>query len=697
MSENLIQLASDVEKVLTELKQLAKPIKDMGLSDGHWLKEVTKDALSKSALKELATLKLQPKATLSLHLTQRSDPPIDGFEGSALEKESAFASIEIASTVDATLEQASPTGVLSAEVKYGAQANASARYVQHRKTTGEATGAAAIRGLLRTLRNPFDPDSVASLERGEVLQLELGGSAALRATAGWSYGLTRELAGGTLASLGVSTLPLLDVGVKAGLTLTASLSGELRLLVMRSEKGAEKVRVQLHKRSGDMVGVGLKMTAAASVTQLDGFVTELVRKALKPSPELEATDAYKKLLANVADEAKQVVEKGLKAELEAGINRSSSLDALLDLDITLPERADVYRQMLAGDFTDALDKAVGPGANGVELNACSLKEVVKKLRSLSLHLNLLGFDLTRELKAYSEKTVTRGGDGAIWLSGKAGASLKQKAGEELETAALVFDLVATKLVGEQLQQPPTYSARLERSFATANSAEIRTLLPQHLKGAVALGLLDEEKRQPLEAAFVAEAGTYTFELAIDFPWSCLNRVFCVDRAELGEKGYVAHVWRTFGSALRCLDATVPSTDSKRPCPMSLLLTEDRIATISERPYIALDISDPSPIAAAGYRFDPPHARIFWLQLGHVYYFVRSLAATRQALLRGTVERELAKQLTSLAHMAAALRDGVGAVKSRSIEAQYLMLALLAGERPGGARITFKRGKLEVTV
>jgi hypothetical protein len=67
------------------------------------------------------------------------------------------------------------------------------------------------------------------------------------------------------------------------------------------------------------------------------------------------------------------------------------------------------------------------------------------------------------------------------------------------------------------------------------------------------------------------------------------------------------------------------------------------------------------------------------------------------LLRGTVERELAKQLTSLAHMAAALRDGVGAVKSRSIEAQYLMLALLAGERPGGARITFKRGKLEVTV
>jgi len=111
-----------------------------------------------------------------------------------------------------------------------------------------------------------------------------------------------------------------------------------------------------------------------------------------------------------------------------------------------------------------------------------LKEVTKVTRTLAVHLNLFGFDVKRDLQAWVKKTKETGKDGAVWLTGQAGATLSQQAPGEVEEVSFLFDARLAASGTDSLAAELTRSDKIKK----ANAAQ--AMLPQHLRAAEMLGL-----------------------------------------------------------------------------------------------------------------------------------------------------------------------------------------------------------------
>ena len=677
--------------VVDRLSDLDRDVGAITGPSGSWEKHVTESVSGSDGLTGIGAFNFQGAVTVSVHLTKSASPPIDVGAADTAERDSVWATLEIAGQAGSGLSGSLPVQA-GASVVYGIHAGATVRLAHHRRFPQHgSTGLTILKSLAGTLKNPFDVSAARALGPDEVLQFDYQGSLALQASAGWDRGWARTIRGNSLENVAVQDLPGVVLDVKAGLTVSASLDGELRLLVAASQRRPGQTWVTVHKQSSSAVGAGFSLSAAVAVTQIDTGVAGFIRDTLEPTPEQEQSQTYQTLLKSATSAVCGWVEEGLTAELTAAVNRASTNEALVDFDIDLGRCSETYLQVLRGNLDDALRRARSSEASGVELNACALKHTSLLKRTMALRLNLLGFDLSRDLATWSQQQLTTGSDGAVWITGSAGASLKQTSGDDLESMSFVFDLASSAETASPGGDGAVVTATLKRRQEEDTPAAIAVLIPRHIQGSVALGLWDTGEASRIEQQLLRATGPYAVTIDMSFQSAAVRRLFMLDRPDIDDAAYAKILWRYFRQALNLLDATIPTTDPARPCPMSRLVTEHRIGQISYQPFIALQ-NPPTAVDAAGYSIPlVPGARRFWLHLGNVYAFFASLVKARRALRTRTTVERLDRELAALARLAAALRMQVGAVKGCSVEAKYLVLPLMAGNDACSARMTFQRG------
>ncbi len=89
-------------------------------------------------------------------------------------------------------------------------------------------------------------------------------------------------------------------------------------------------------------------------------------------------DRVDTLRNEVCQHLEGVATSEIAAEVAAGINRSASHEALLDVEVRLADRADAYLALLGGNWLPALEAVRAGGANGVEIARCTLVDVVRE-------------------------------------------------------------------------------------------------------------------------------------------------------------------------------------------------------------------------------------------------------------------------------------------------------------------------------
>lgn len=693
----LKKLGNDIKNALRQVQEIQGPLKDMNLPNGRFERDLTKDLKSTRPLGAIGSLTLSGSLGIAAHITKTNTPPLSSFDGDPNQKELAYSSIEVQATAGAKLGGSLPAG--QTVIGYGVESNAKVKWAQHLRFSQQGSAFQAFSDLAEGLRNPYEPTDVVQLRDYEVSQVEYSGSAGLRADAGWNYGLFREipLDGGNLGDLQPKQPIGVSVGVKAGITVTVGIQGNLRIVVQKSPRGAGWLRVKLQKKSEDFVGAGLTLQTAASLTQVDEWAAAYVKKVLDPSAATEASVAYQQALKIIKDKVADQALTGLRAEFKAAINRTHSTDSLLDLDLQVAICPETYRKALLGEFTEALEKARAGGAQGVELNACSLKDTVRKDRVLSLHLNLFGFNLARDLKSWNEKTVQQDTSGAIWLSGQAGASLVQKFQKDLEGISFLFDLhaIASNSGSSRNAALEGYSATLNRTMTLSSDDDINEVMPQHVRGAVLLGLVPDEQARQIQANLANQPGAYTFSLSLQCPEQAVRRLFLLDAPGADSKYYESSLWNHLQQAAERLDVPIPSTHSNRPCLMSSLINPVNIHTIKVHPDMGTSPDQWNNVALPkGCNLASPGLVLFWGYMAQAYLLIEQLGIVRDAVLRNVSYDQVAKELVRLTR---SMNNQIGALHGQSFEAKFLLPALMAGPEFSEIHSTFKRGSIEIAI
>jgi hypothetical protein len=395
------QFEARAKKALQAIGKLNQSIAEVGPADGHFNKVLSTSGETKENLKSIGSLGLSGSIGAAVHLTRGLEPPVDldAIKGDPGEAGTAWATGVVFGKASANFD----TKVENAGWKAGASARAGggiqlAVHRRHAQTDGALT---ALVGLLPAMTsNPFTLGRLRALGEDEVVQYEMKGTAALSATAGWSYGTVRELSGKSLEKLGVGDLDGVKAEATAGMTLAAGLSGELSVLVTRAEK-ANWRRVELHKKKGHFVGAGLELKASLALTQEDKFVDGVLGRALALPDGLvgkvgklhkEATELEAKL-AGLGAQAKSAVEKALGSSLD-----DVGLDKLKQLGDKLSSQNPLVQQALAPIQGTIASLAAGLGKAQPDLG----EFVDGKLAALSQPLTSVNTRLSGWIDGYSE-------------------------------------------------------------------------------------------------------------------------------------------------------------------------------------------------------------------------------------------------------------------------------------------------------
>lgn len=796
------EFEAQAKKALELVGKLRQSIAELEPADGHFKKVLTKSGETKENLSSIGSLGLSGSIGAALHLTQRLDPPLDldEIEGDPGETGVAYASGLVfgkaSANFDTKVENVGWNAGVSAKAGGGIQLA-----VHERHSQADSALAALLDLLPGMTSNPFTLNRLRSIGEGETLQYEMKGTAALSATAGWSYGTVRELSGNSVEKLGVGDLGAVKAEAKAGMTLTAGLSGELRVLVTRAEKPNWR-RVKLYKKRGHFVGAGLDLKASLSLTQEEKFVdgvlgralalpdrlvedvsdlntrvtqlhselaglgeqakgaieqaldstlekagldqlerltgklssqNPLVQQALSPlagtiealagslaaaqpdlgkfvddklaalSQPLEEVntelsrwlDGYEKLRAKVRDHMVTRAEQGVQAELSVGVNRSRTKEALIELDFDLDNRGAAGDCLAAmkGNFTPGLLRANGQGAHGVELVSGALKNTLKRSRSFSLKLNLLGLKLGKTVKSWDELTVeTDLGDDSVYLVGQSATELHMNVGQRIQELSFVFDFYggAQRRDDDKLYLAPDagFTATIHRRSEYAKVNRIRALLPKHVRAARQLKAMDPAAAEVLEKQLLDQKGSYQFTLDFSFPPKAMRAAFLLDQPKLKNRDAERILWEKYLEALDMFDQTIQV--GRKHYLLSALVTEKGVAQVRSMPDAFRKF--PTPVVD-GSRLPEGPARAVWFYIRSGYDFIRGYAKARRALLSDRPAKKVNKALRNMSRSAA---SAPGSFADR-VDAKFLSLALVEGPDLATVTITLARGDVSVTL
>jgi len=790
------------KEALELVGKLRQSIAEVEPASGHFVKSLNKSAGTQENLGSIGRLKLSGSIGAAVHLTRGLEPPLDleDIQGDPSETGVAYASGIVVGSASAGFD----TQVEGAGWNAGVDAEAGggvtlAVHRRHRQTDGAL---AALVDLLPAMAgNPFTLSRLRSMDEGETLQYEMQGTAALSATAGWSYGTVRALAGTALDRLEVGDLGGVKTGATAGLTLAAGLSGQLSVLVTRADKPSWR-RVSLHKKKGHFVGAGLEVKASLALTQEDEFVDGVLGRALALPDRLvrdvselkQKVSALQSELAGLGEEAKRAVEEalgstledvgldkleqlggklssqsalvqqalapvqgmiesladrlgaaqpnlakfvdhqlsalsqplarvsgklfgwlegydalrgkvrdqmlkraeqGMQAELSLGVNRSRTKEALvvLDFDLDNEPAADACLKAMKGNFNPGLLRANGPGAHGVELVSGALKDTLRRSRSFSLQLNLLGLELGKTVKSWDELTVeTDLGDDSVYIVGQAATELYSSVGRRIQELSFVFDLYggAQRRDDDKLYLEPGagFSATIHRRSEFARLNRIRKLVPSHLNAARQLKPLEADAAAALEQRLLAEDGSYSFTLDLSFPPEALRHAFLVDQPQLKDAEVRQLLWGKFKTALEMFDLTVQ--DGRKHHLLSALITDKGIAQVQSTPDAFKKF--PAPVVDGGRLSAGPTFEV-WGYVRSGYDFIEGCVKARRALLSDKPAKKVNKALRDMSRRAA---SAPGTFSNR-IDAKYLSLALVEGPVLSSVTITLARGAVSVTL
>ena len=792
-----------------------EPLKDAlgDLPDGRWSVDLDLSADESRVVGDLGQVRLEGAVDAAIHLTRRAAAPesLGSFVADPGESEHAFASATFAAEKGARLDQRRQISA-GAGIAAGAESATSLGFGQHRCHPLTARGVDAVGDLLRNLRNPFELDTLRELAEGEVFGIEWTGRGSLTASASWQAGIARSFEGTDLESLAVGQLGGFSAGVTAGVTVRASIDGELRVLVHRSPRDARLVRVRLQRKRGDFIGAGLSLSASAEIPQADAFVdsvfsqvlelpdglvgrlesieagldeiqsrldglegsveaeiSELVAEAgakvvgetgldlgtlnrLRSIPGLSdeiqdrlaplvtrldevesAIDAARGELAEFVDsifteieepletlaarirrwldsyrEARSRarefiasrVQEGVSAELTAGLNRTRTSEALLELDFAIEDTGLLCIEAMKGNFTPALERARAPGATGVEIVGGTLREVTRRTSSYyNLRLNLLGFRLRVDFQRFDEvEFETDARTGMLTIAGRGGARLTSETRRRFQELSFLFDAYgAFEQRGDVvLTSPETdFRAHLLRTATYPGQKRVHPLIRKHLGGARRLGLLDAERATDLAGVLLDDASaTYGYELRLSFPPDAIRRMFSLDLAESDTRLRI-RLWRWIREGCAILD--IPIAHPRGDVPLSETLVDSAIEAVRlGGPFLP---GGRVPDAIRALEVDDRHfaegaSRQIWFYLRDAHDFVESYLAARRMLRQQVPLRNATRTLSQIA--ARAIR-GVGALDLQPFDAKYLVFALAEGLREVEISMTFRRGNIDVTL
>lgn len=402
---------------------------------------------------------------------------------------------------------------------------------------------------------------------------------------------------------------------------------------------------------------------------------------------------------DLRDKAKNLVldraKEGIKAEFSAGINRTRSSEALLELQFDLVLARGAYESAIRGDFEPALLLAQANGANGVEVLSGTLKQTQRTGRFVGLKINFFGFKMKRDFQSWNEsRVVTDVLDGSITLNSDVGASLTGGFGAQIRELRFLFEVAgAAERRGDEvfLRDPKTaYRATLFQSTELRRARAIRLAVPLHVAGARFLLGLSEGEAAHLERKIFAETGPYVLDLELEFPAATVQRIFHFEA--VNEKEPVLRFWRAFVRAVELLEMPIQSGNSF--VPMSRFLTDKAFADVRRNPNVNFVAKKFRVEPIPGFRIQAGAVRKIGAHVLEAVSFIESLAAVRRKLILGESARRCSKELRA---MAAQTASTVGAFSTQPLAAKYLSLALLAGSDSVAVSYRFKRGNVEVTV
>jgi hypothetical protein len=268
------------KEIIAEAQELTSPIAQ--LAGGEWSQEISLSESTQAELGDLGPVELKGSLNAALHLTKRPQAPEDlsAIEPDPDETDHAVASAVITAEAGAELNH-QQTLAAGAGITLGADAAGRLAVGQHRRYAQTESGLQALRNLLANLRNPYDVASLDALVQGELFGVELSGSGQLTATAGWQAGLVRSFEGTELEKLVPGDLGAVSAGVTAGISVHVGVEGEFRVLVDRSPRDPDQVRVRLYRKRGDFVGAGLSISAKVQLTQAEEFVDSVFSALLE--------------------------------------------------------------------------------------------------------------------------------------------------------------------------------------------------------------------------------------------------------------------------------------------------------------------------------------------------------------------------------------------------------------------------------
>lgn len=337
MSDGLDKIRERAESALKEVQEIAQPIRDM--EQDQWSKTLSVDEAG-----DLGPVELSGSLSVGAYLTRRAEAPLDlaalaaGKAGEA-EATSAWASFVLEGSAKAGFSTSEP--ITNGSLEVGAEAEGRAALAHHRRFTPAKHGLTALTELAGDLRVPQDVEAARTLAASDVLEVDLGGSIGLHASAGWTYGLVREIETSAFDALDLADPVAIRAGVKASLSFVAKLEGTLRVVVRSGEEPGH-VRVQLHKKTGSLVGAGLKLSGGLRIHKPDAFADGLVDKVLRLPDGLvdelrtlrsEVNGLEERLSSLQADVKKQIADAAGKASSQLGLD---DLAELIDKSETLP-------------------------------------------------------------------------------------------------------------------------------------------------------------------------------------------------------------------------------------------------------------------------------------------------------------------------------------------------------------------------
>ncbi len=435
--------------------------------------------------------------------------------------------------------------------------------------------------------------------------------------------------------------------------------------------------------------------------ELTQFVDDTFTKVTDPLETLTAKidswitgyeKARQKAVAFIQERAKQ----GIQAEITAGINRSKTSEALLELDFDLDSTSGLLIEAMKGNFTPALERARTTGATGVEIVSGTLKETTKKTRFYNLRFNIFGFKTKVDFERFNEKQLeTDAKTGVLSISGKSGASLTGETNRRRNELSFLFDIYGViEQRGDKIFTTPetSFKATVKRSGEIRKTSQIKAIVPRHLEGARGLKLIGPEREGELRGVLLANrASVYTYELDLAFPPSSVSRMLSLDLDE-SDKLLRKRLWRWMREAVEALDYPVPH--SSGIVPLSSFFIDEAIAKVENKPVGSAWREIDHFRGPNNKLFQDGAYRMAWAYLLNARTFIGAYLATRKSLLEGVPLKKVLKKLTGLA---AKTVKGAGTFSTRPFDAKYLVFALAEGLREVEIEMTFKRGSVDVTI